>query len=69
MSERIEIDDSDLAVVEVNGIKQFRTDITDLLKAVQDGKKVEVRTYTQGRKPQSIIKLVKVVDLLDTNTA
>ena len=61
-----EIDDSDLEVIEVNGIKKFRTDITELLQAVQDGKKVEVRTYTRGRKPQSIIKLVKTQNLLDT---
>lgn len=53
-------------IVKVNGIKKFRTDITQLLQDVQDGKEIHINTYTRGRKPQSIIKLVKIEDLLDT---
>lgn len=56
-------------VVEVNGIKKFRTDITELLQDVQDGKEVLIKTYTRGRKEQSIIKLVKVECLMDTKKA
>jgi len=61
--------DEELPVLHVNGIKAFRTDITDILAAIQNGQEVHVKTYTQGRKPQSIIKLAKIEDLLDTNPA
>ncbi|MBG7617328.1 MAG: hypothetical protein IZT57_03015 [Chloroflexi bacterium] len=62
-------DDGTKVVITVNGIKKFRTDITELLQDIQDGKEVHVTTYTRGRKPQSVIKLVKIQDLLDTATA
>jgi len=62
-------DDGTKVVITVNGIKKFRTDITELLQDIQDCKEVHVTTYTRGRKPQSVIKLVKIQDLLDTATA
>lgn len=53
-------------VLYINGLKQFRTDLTTIVEAAQKGQPVEIRTYTHGREPRSILKLELKEKLGDT---
>ena len=53
-------------VIKVNGIKNFRVQLTEILEAVQNGAEVHVTTYTHGREARSVIKLEKIEDLSNT---
>lgn len=60
---------SEQVVLEVNGVKQLRVELTDILEAAQSGQVVMIRTYTHGRKPRSVLKLEKIEDLSHTAPA
>lgn len=53
----------------INGVKQFRNELTSILEAAQQGKEVEIRTYTHGRVPRSVLTLAKKEDLGNTKGA
>tara|TARA_R110002124_G_scaffold47290_1_gene140916 strand:- start:17444 stop:17629 length:186 start_codon:yes stop_codon:yes gene_type:complete len=56
-------------VVQINGVKHFRVGLTEAMEAAQQGKTVEITTYTHGRKPRSILKLELKEKLGDTVVA
>lgn len=47
----------------INGLREFREDLTEAVQAAEDGKQVMIHSYTNGRKAKSILMLVKVEDL------